>query len=99
MDWDRVRIPATAKRTPAPQLDRLRVMWRVKATTSERVWECVLYRVATGLELRVQPEGVEDPIPAMTQLVAEEHVDILSHAWRIAAVAKGFANLAPREDA
>jgi hypothetical protein len=36
-----------------PNLERVRVLWRVQAT-SGRIWQCALYQVATGRELRLE---------------------------------------------
>lgn len=91
MDWSTVRGGASS-RDASPRLDRLETLWRVKAP-SERVWECVLYRVASGRELRLQPEGKEDAA-AMTLLVrSEADLEPTSEAWRAAAIAKGFIEI------
>ena len=46
---------------------RLRMLWRVQSIRG-RVWEAARYRIESGLELRLQPEGKEDALPAMPHL-------------------------------
>lgn len=76
-----------------PRLDRVETCWRLQAP-SGRVWECVLYQVETGPELRVQPEGKEDAT-AMTQLLrGAEELEPTSEAWRARLLANGFTEVA-----
>ena len=89
--WEeRTKAPAP---TDAPSLDRRETLWRVRAP-SGRVWECVVYQMDSGRELRLQPEGKEDSA-AMTQLLASGDADLedLSARWRAAAIAKGFTEV------
>jgi hypothetical protein len=54
------------------------------------VWECALYRLTHGDELRLQPEGKEDAA-VQTQLIRHAaEVDLFSEAWWAAVIAKGF---------
>jgi hypothetical protein len=72
-----------------------RTLWRVQAS-SGRVWECALYRLPHGDELRLQPEGKEDAA-VRTQLIRRaEEIGVLSESWRASVIAKGFKGLPAR---
>ena len=82
----------TRKESSPPQLERIDLLWRIKAPTSGRVYECALYRTAAGYELRMQRD--EDDV-LRTELLAPGAVDRddVSAAWKAAAIAKGFVEV------
>ncbi len=73
------------------------MQWRVKAPTSGREYVCALYRVQTGLELRVS--GTEDDVP-QTRLfwgsAVEDEIELQSETWKTAVIAKASRRSAPK---
>jgi hypothetical protein len=88
--WARLTGDKPAR--PDPPNDRQRQLWRVQAP-SGRIWECATYRVATGIEIRIQTEGKDDPV--WTQLFRSDGDDlaVVSESWRSTLLAKGFTEL------
>ena len=77
---------APVAETGAPR----KVLWRIEAPTSGRVYECATYAATdAGLELRLQ--RTEDDV-LKTQLLADRGADLddVSAAWQSAAIAKVF---------
>ena len=80
----------TPRPRPNPRVELLEVSWRFVGP-SQRVLECGLYAVETGLEVRVG-YSAEDIV--RTQLVPDIGIAReLAAAWRLALVEKGFTEV------
>jgi hypothetical protein len=88
--WNDRMGPRQAPPAP-PTQERLEVRWRVKAPNSGRIFECVVYRVTTGLELRLQRD--EDDVlqsKLFRGLAAADELRLQADDWKAATLAKGF---------
>ena len=87
MDWA-LHDHVPSKRPAPPQLDLLRLFWRMQAPSGKTLG-CGLYRTAAGLEVRC---GYSDEDLIRSQFAPDlGAADQLAEAWKTTALAKaGF---------
>jgi hypothetical protein len=80
-----------------PLLERVATLFRVQGT-SRRPVRCAVYRVETGLELRLEYEDRKDLLQSRLFPVQDDNaIATLADTWQQALIAKGFEELPDEE--
>ena len=94
--WDERMTPRSVA---PPTLERVATMFRVQGTT-RRPLRCALYRVATGLELRLEYEDRRDDVQhsQLYRTRDDDAIATLADTWHRALRATWFEELPVLED-
>jgi hypothetical protein len=93
MDWSKVRHFPTGEPKGTPQLEMVSVLFRVRGAT-QRPLRCALYRVATGLELRLEYEDRTDDVQRshLFRVRNDDAIATMADEWHAALIEKGFVS-------